>query len=251
MKSRILILCVVSVGMCASTALGLDPMGPPASGLNQGQFDLGVEYSHSEQSLWRSQGYDAAFTGVKQEIDKYFVRLGYGISDKWEGFLRLGLSDYEYEREGYYAPWKGDDDAFAIGLGLKTTFHEDGNIKWGGLAQVSWANYTGKRTNSDSSSSYQTGTFETEVYEFQAAAGPTYKLMESVLVYGGPFMHIVDGDHYHKHGGGSRAYDIEERASFGVYVGSQIELAGNSAVNIEYQRTNDAWAIAGGVKISF
>src|SRR4030042_2394912 len=129
MKNRILILCVVLVGMCGSTALALDPMGQPAGGLNQGQLSLGIEYSHSEQSLWRSQGYDADFTGLKQEIDKYYVRLGYGISDKTEGFIRLGVSDYEYEREGYSAPWKGDDEAFAMGLGLKTTFHDDDNLK--------------------------------------------------------------------------------------------------------------------------
>jgi hypothetical protein len=251
MKNRILILCVVLVVTCGSTALALDPMGQPATGLNQGQIDLGVEYSHSEQSLWRTQGYDADFTGVKQEINKYFVRLGYGISAKTEGFVRLGLSDYEYERDGWAPKWKGDDDAFTIGVGLKTTFSEDENIKWGGLAQVSWANYTGKRKNSNPAGSYQTGTFETEVYEFQLAAGPTYKLMDSVSVYGGPFMHIIDGDHYHKHAGGSREYDIEERSSFGVYVGSQIELSGNSALSIEYQRTNDAWAIAGGVKFSY
>ena len=74
MKNRIMILCVVLVGLCGSTALALAPMGPPASGLNEGQLSVGVEYSHSEQSLWRTQGYDADFTGVNQEIDMYFVR---------------------------------------------------------------------------------------------------------------------------------------------------------------------------------
>ena len=72
-----------------------------------------------------------------------------------------------------------------------------------------------------------------------------------VSLYGGPFMHLVDGDHYHRHGGGSRSYDIEERSSFGVYIGSQVELPGNAALSFEYQRTNDAWALAGGVKVSF
>ncbi|MBN2456831.1 MAG: outer membrane beta-barrel protein [Sedimentisphaerales bacterium] len=158
------------------------------------------------------------------------------------------MADYEYEREGYYASWKGDDNGtLAIGVGVKTTFSEAPDIKWGGLAQMSWASYDGKRKNASSSSSYQTGTFETEVFEYQLAAGPTCTLMEGISVYGGPFMHLIDGNHYHKHAGGSREYDIEERASFGGYVGTQIDIAENATFNIEYQRTGDAWAVAGGI----
>jgi opacity protein-like surface antigen len=252
MKNRILILCIVLVVMCGSTALALDPMGPPASGLNQGQFSLGFEYSTSEVDLYREQSYSSSGHSFDIETDKYFVRLGYGISEKTEGFVRLGLSDYEYERGTYpgSGSWKGDDDAFAMGLGLKTTFSEDGNLKWGGLAQISWAEYSGSRKNPNASSE-QSGSFETEITELQLAAGPTYTLMEGVSVYGGPFLHIVNGDHSHKHASGTGDYGVNEVTNFGAYIGAQVDLAANTALNIEYQDTGDAWALAGGVKISF
>ncbi|MHC4642024.1 MAG: hypothetical protein ACYS32_10290 [Planctomycetota bacterium] len=253
MKNRILILCVVLVGLCGSTALALDPMGPPASGLNQGQFSLGFEYSTSEVDLYRVQSYSSSGHKFDTEIDKYYARLGYGISEKTEGFVRLGLSDFEYERGTYpgSGSWKGDDDgAFALGVGLKTTFHEDGNLKWGGLIQLNWAEYSGSRENPNASSE-QTGKFETTITEIQLAAGPTYKLMEGVSVYGGPFIHIVNGDHSHKHASGTGDYGVDEKTDFGAYIGAQVDLATNTALNIEYQDTGDAWALAGGVVVSF
>ena len=246
-KFTVLVLLAIIVSMC-STAMALDPMGAPSAGLTQGQKSSGIEYSYSKQKLWRSV--DEETTSMEQEINKVYARFGYGISDKTEGFVRVGVADYEYERAGYYAPWKGDDDtALAIGVGIKTTFAEADGIRWGGLAQVSRANYKGSRKNSDSSSSWQTGSFETEVVEFLLTAGPTFNPTEDVSVYCGPFIHLIDGDHFHSHGGGSRKYEVEERSSVGAYVGAQIELAENRAVTVEYQRTNDAWGFAGGIVI--
>lgn len=251
MKNRIMLLCVVLVGLCGSTALALDPMGPPASGLNQGQFSLGYEFSSSEVDLYRSHSYYSEDTAFDTEMKKHYARLGYGISEKTEGFVRLGISDFDYERGAGSGTWKGDDSgAFALGVGLKTTFHEDGNLKWGGLIQLSWAEYSGSRANPDASSQ-QTGKFETTITEIQLAAGPTYKLMEGVSVYGGPFLHVVNGDHSHWHDSGSGDYSVNEVSTFGAYIGAQVDLAANTALNIEYQDTGDAWALAGGVTYKF
>ena len=75
--------------------------------------------------------------------------------------------------------------------------------------------------------------------------------MEDVSVYCGPFLHIVNGNHFHSHSGGTGEYGLNERTNLGAYVGAQIELADNKAVTVEYQRTSDAWALAGGVTIRF
>lgn len=75
MEKRILIFCVVLVGLCGSTALALDPMGPPASGLNQGQFSLGFEYSTSEVDLYRVQSYSSSGHKFDTKMDKYYARL--------------------------------------------------------------------------------------------------------------------------------------------------------------------------------
>lgn len=253
MKNKVLIVCVVLVGLCASTALALDPMGPPATGLSQGQWSVGLEYAYSEMHLYREQSYSSGGHKFNTEMNKYYARLGYGISAKTEGFVRLGLSDLDYERgTAGNGVWKGDDDgAFTLGLGLKTTFHEDGNIKWGGLAQVSWAEYTGTRKNPSASNS--PGKFETQITEFQLAAGPTYKMTDLVSVYGGPFLHVVNGDHthYHQSSGNVGRYGLNEKTNLGVYVGTQVDINANTALTVEYHRTSDDWAIAGGVAYRF
>lgn len=236
---------VVLVGCFSSVALALDPMGAPKAGLNKGQMSIGIEYSYSDHKL-KWPGYDNQYTGFTQKISKLFARIGYGISDKTEGFLRLGISDYDYAREGNSGPWKGNDSsAFAMGFGLKTTFAENEKVAWGGLAQLSWANYKGTRT-SKGGGSYDKGTFETEVMEFLLAAGPTYKLKNGISVYGGPFLHYLDADHRHVHGGGSRSYGID-RSSFGAYIGTQIYLSQNSNLNLDYMATKDSWALSSGI----
>ncbi|MBN2456830.1 MAG: hypothetical protein JXB29_09915 [Sedimentisphaerales bacterium] len=78
MNRRILVITfvVMAIGLLTPATLALDPMGPPAAGLTQGQWSLGAEYSYSEQSLWRTQGYSADFTGVEQEINKIYGKIG-------------------------------------------------------------------------------------------------------------------------------------------------------------------------------
>ena len=53
MRSKISLLCVVFVATSFSSSLSfaLDPMGPPAATLKQGQPSIGVEYSYSEMDI--------------------------------------------------------------------------------------------------------------------------------------------------------------------------------------------------------
>jgi len=245
MKKKLLIGAIV-LGLCG-TAVALDPMGPPAAGLSQGQWSVGAEYSYSEMNLYREKTYYSNKAYLNTRMNKAYARVGYGVKNNWEAFVRLGISDLDYARGAGSGEWSGNDNGtLAFGLGTKTTFSQNDNVTWGGLAQMNWAQFSGQRENPGASSE-QTGSFETDITEFQLAVGPTWTPQEGISIYGGPFLHFVNGRHSHRHSSGTGDYGIHEQTNFGGYIGTQIELADNTSFYVEWQKTDDADALAGGV----
>lgn len=267
MKKRLLLLVILGVvlSFSCSVALGFDPLGPPAAGLRKGQYSAGAEYMYSRMDLklnegkWHSNPQSDSGTlpsgKIKNfEMNKVYARLGYGITDNWETFLRLGgaNTDFKSDKFGVHAGrvrFDGDTD-FAIGFGTKATFYEKGKLKFGGLFQMSWAN-----TDAKASGTNWTETLEIDIREIQIAAGPTYKLMESVSIYGGPFFNFIDGDAEAKFrvpkGTTIRSYDIDEDHCFGGFIGAQVEVIKNLPFCIEWQHTADADALAISLVYSF
>lgn len=224
MKERILIIAVVLLvaGVWAPLALALDPLGPPAAGLRQGQYSLGLDYLHSQMTFKFEDDYKAK----DNEITKTFVNLGYGLCDNWEVFGRLGGTKWDsindWEESGHYRP--------AWGLGTKATICQDGNWKWGALFQITW-------NRSEAMWSYNGETHETmKWYEYQIAAGPTYKLTDKVAVYGGPYYNYLKG----KDTWMSGSEDFKGPNEFGVYAGGQFAVTDNLALNAEYQLSRKA-----------
>ena len=260
MEKKLLIVAIVVVGLCG-TALALDPMGPPKAGLQEGQWSAGAEYSRSEMDIKAIHGrytYDPyafpSFDITDMEMDKCYANIGYGISDKWDVFLRLGIASDEGEIGGViYDPYPGSFDggsAFAWGFGTKVTFHEsDLDLTWGALAQVSFTELDG---DFKLPTYTLTGDVEIELIEAQFAVGPTFKAAEGISVYGGPFLHFVDGEFETRDDDGEHGiYDLEEQTFLGVYVGTLIELSETTDLSVEYQKTADAWALAGGITFRF
>jgi hypothetical protein len=76
-------------------------------------------------------------------------------------------------------------------------------------------------------------------------------------VYGGPFLHIVEGDIDLNTAGLDSVLspwvvessgDLTEASQFGGYIGAQWDVDENTMANIEIQFTADAWAVGiGGV----
>lgn len=257
MKSKIMIFCVVLVAFCASTALALDPMGPPKAGLAKGQLSLGVDYSYSDMEITRIKG--ASWTDNHKniadikEMHKAYANIGYGLNDNVEGFVRLGIGSPEVDRPGGNYEWKSDGgDWDAIwGLGVKATLSENANLAWGFLVQYSSANLSCDQKQVGGT---RTTDIDLEISELQIAFGPTYQASDAVSIYGGPFLHIVDGTYIDRQNWSNRYNlykSIEEESILGVYIGAQVALAANTTLNVEYQDTGDAWALAGGVKFSF
>ena len=254
-----LLLAVVLVVVCSSAAFALDPMGPPMAGLKKGQFSAGADYSYSEMDLKLSEGKwsdSLGFSGklpsgkIKNiKMNKVYANLGYGVADNWEMFLRLGGANTDFKTDlfdvGSVQKEFDSDTSFAIGFGTKATFYEEPKLKLGGLFQMSWASTDAKANGPTWSES-----LGIDIMEIQIAAGPTYKLMECVSIYGGPFFHIIDGDVEAKlRFLGSptvtkRSYDIDEVGCFGGYIGTQVDVIENVPFCIEYQHTASADALA-------
>jgi len=185
------------------------------------------------------------------KIDKIYARMGYGISDKWEAFLRLGAADAKGDADWpeYYST-KGcvdSDLGFAFGFGTKATFFEQSpTFKWGGLAQMSWRSNNGKLTIEEGSFKGLEADTQIEVLEVQLALGPTWQAADYISVYGGPFLHFVDGvlkgDVYGEKG----EYDLEQESIFGGYIGTQIGVTNSCDLNLEAMFTGDAtaWAVS-------
>lgn len=254
MKNRILILCVVLVVMCSSTALALDPMGPPKASLQKGQWSAGVDYSFSDMTIQRTTASWTSSTKNVAEIDelhKVYATIGHGLNDNVEGYVRIGVGSPEVDRLGGSTEWKsdgGDWDAL-WGLGVKVTLSENDNLTWGFLAQYNSAELSADQAEIGGPDEQS---IDLDISELQIAFGPTAKVMDQVSVYGGPFLHIIDGSYVDRQSDGDRlTKTIEEESALGGYVGAQVDVNANTTLNIEYMSTGDAWALAGGVKFSF
>jgi hypothetical protein len=242
MKRKIVltgVLCVM-VGMLCSAAFAAAPIGKPTAGLKTGQFRAGFDYAWGEANLELSYG-GSSITLKDVETNSYLANLGYGISDDWEVYIRLGVANADFEDfDGDYG--------FAYGFGTKVTFAKDDKLSWGALFQMGWTKSEDTYTDTD----FGLGMFDMEAdfYEMQIAVGPTYE-MEGWRIYGGALLYFLDGDLDVKGAGVSGSIDIEEESQFGGYVGAEFDLAENCLLYVEGQFTGDAEAIGAGVAWKF
>ena len=287
-------LMLIVIGFCSSGALATT-MGPPVAGLDAGQFSIGLDYSTNdigvdidgkETSLYGMKIYLGDEKTADKEVtegpekfklsdeidsDMVFANLGYGVSDKLEVFLRLGVADIDMiDMDG------GDD--FAYGFGAKATFYEEGKVKLGALFQMTWASADGdldaedvhirdEKEGIDEVLEDVPGTWDIDYYQLKFAVGPTYELTEGCSIYGGPFYHLVSGDLERKYSyvdtydagvfsveerySQKMSGDIEESSSFGVYIGAQVDLAANLPIAVEYQLTGDTDVIGASLVYRF
>ncbi|MFC1635296.1 hypothetical protein ACFL5Z_10685 [Planctomycetota bacterium] len=256
----------VGVGLVASTAVALDPMGPPVAGLAEGQVEVGIDYSHSTMDLELDNGtwmelldgvpFDAGgavpFTIKDFKAYRTYANIGFGASDAVEVFVRVGGTDGRFGDSVWQDQEKFESSTdFAIGGGVKATFYDDGALELGGLIQGSWAEYNGTLSAPHWSAEDRV---EMDIAEIQIAVGAAYTWAERFAIYGGPFVHFVSGDFDDTFSavdattGGlltsNYSWEIDEDSVFGGYFGAQLELTENCSFNIEYQRTAAADAVA-------
>jgi len=271
-KRRLVMGIVVAVGVFSSAALALPPMGRPMATLKQGQWDAGAEYGYTDMDLQADFKWENIRPGVPPVSGKesttlkdfksnmFFGRLGYGVSDNWEAFLRLGAADVKMQ-DGFDGGY-----GFAWGFGTKATFLKEDSVTWGGLFQVTWFNPgDDKLTDTETFTVGEgqvdvpiSGKGEVDWWEIQIAVGPTWQT-GNLCIYGGPFLHFLNGDYDEKLTGtlttpgdviSKATADIEQDSEFGGYVGAQWDLGTwieNASWSAEFQFTGDAWAFGTGM----
>lgn len=272
------IISLIVVCLSSSVVVALPPMGPPKALLGQDQWSVGLEYARQSidlEAFGEVTDIQVAplFVTVEdgehkiQDLESNVVlcQVGYGLGDDWDVFLRLGAADAEDDIERIYPDgatdlYQGFDGSFgfAWGLGTRATFWQDGDVSWGGLVQMTWL------TPDDSDISLYgdtdfSGNAEIDFWEVQIAVGPTVHVDDSFRIYGGPFLHFVDGDldlsgQTVDMGSQIRVEasgDIDEESQFGGYAGAHWDMNENTSCFIEGQLTDDAWAIGVGVARRF
>jgi hypothetical protein len=234
-KKLLLVVVILTALALTGSALAVAPMGPPTAGLKTGQFGVGVEYSYSSTDLKVDfDGDTVKANHVKSNL--FAANLGYGIMDDWEGFVRLGVADVKGDYGDFHA---SGNYGFAWGFGTKYTFLKQDNLSWGVLGQIGWLHSRDKDVDG----------FEVKAspYEIQIAVGPTYKLSDTLAIYGGPFLHFVRGN-VEIDGDSSK---LREGGIFGGYAGLEAQLCENTALTGEFQLADGAWALATGVRWKF
>jgi len=275
---------IAALGCFCSSALALDFMGPPSAGLKKGELGLGADYADSRMDIGLDNGLVAehvyqhgalasssssrvsSFTLKRLKMHKLYANIGYGITDNWEAFIRLGGMNTEFS--GNFFPGSSGsqsrnyngDTGFAIGFGTKVTFYEKDKLKLGALFQMSWA------------SSYATASgagfresVDLDIIEMQIALGATYELTEKITIYGGPFWHFINFNDSELSGFRSyesdpsqnetkvsySSYDLDQIGEFGGYIGAQYEVCKDTFYCIEYQHTRSADALAMSIRWKF
>ena len=308
MEKRQLAAVVVVLGVFCSVAWAGAPLGPPRSLVEHGEWAVNFEYGHEEMDLytygkwsersrswvdddpgeWGEWGdWSCDESGVMEIRDLtanlWFGSLEYGLCDRWEVFLRLGMADAQDEvkpvecgAEGVDEVYDFDGDyGFAWGAGTKMTICQYGDWTFGGVIQVTWL----YPDESDLSFEYEkdededgtpesmgtiTGTGELELRQFQAGIGTTLD-MDSWFLYGGICWFFMRGDMdveiretvslppvddpvLYSQTDSKGRHDVDERSEFGCWfgLGCQLETAVCFA---EAQILEDYWLVGGGVKI--
>ena len=222
MKTKILILCVVLVGLCGSTALALDPMGPPTAELEVGKWAIGTEFMYSDMDLNLGEGV------VDLQVTKFYGTFGYGLMDNVEIFGRIGIGN----AEGDVITSESDDleygsSEFIFGGGARVTLFENDTCHWGLVG-----------TFSSFKSEEHGDRDEVEFDEYQIAFGPTVKITDSISMFGGPFFHSVDGSAEDR--SDSDPSTSLDEDGFGGYLGAILKINENASFRPEFQWTDDA-----------
>ncbi len=262
MKKRLLLVAVVLmvVALVGSSALALAPMGPPTAGLKTGEFRAGFDYAYSEMDIKYSWSDDViqffedlglAESGTVKDIQSNTIaaNLGYGLTDDWEAFVRLGganLKNDDLEFSG--------NTGFLFGVGTKVTWAKQDNLDWGAMFQIHWLNSEDSWTIDD-----EKVTLEVDAHEIQVALGPTWKASDALSIYGGPFLHFLNGDVDASAAGTSLSLaDIKQDSIFGGYIGAQLdikpkpsEVTNGCYLFVELQFTGGAWGIGTGIGYKF
>jgi hypothetical protein len=256
---RLVPIVLLLISFTGSGAFALDPMGPTTANLRQYESKFGIDYINSTMDIELTDGkwaetINGTFNGAGEaesfelkdfEMSKVYANLSYGIWEGCEVFLRLGGVSTEFDDSIWEAGEEFDSNTnFTFCVGSRATFYDAGDFKIGRLIQVSWANIDG---DLKAPQWLEGDDVDIDLLEVHFAIGPTFTAPNGTSIYGGPFLHFVNGDlddKFTEEGITSEySWDIDETSIFGGYLGAQMYISQNTFFNIEYQHTSGANAL--------
>ena len=256
--SRIVILLGLLVAIMSVNAYGVGFIGTPTAELDQGQWNIGFNYTYISMDLddttMKEAGSSDKIEINDNNVQRYYGTIGYGLTDMWEAYIQVGLADVKARFRDAEDPtddWDGFnfDNDFAWGWGTKYTFHDQGDVCWGASLQMNFLD-----TSWDDSGSNWEDQIDYESYDLIIAVGPTVD-MGGWNLYGGPFYYMLDGDldasgidmgtPYKASG------DLEEDGSFGGFVGAQCMLMEKYCMTTELSFSGGGFAIGAGLSVPF
>jgi hypothetical protein len=249
------------VAVMGVNAYGAGFIGTPTAELDQGQWNVGFNYTYISTDLD-----NAKFTGIfdgapesfnmevsDNNVNRYYGTIGYGLTNSWEAYVQLGWADVKAKFRDADEPddWDGlnFDNDFAWGWGTRYTFYEQDKVRWGASAQMNWLDTSWSTTWADGEE-----TIDYETFDLIVAVGPTVD-MGGWNLYGGPFYYMLDGDldvtEISADEIGKSSGDLEEDSNIGGFVGVQCTVMEDYNVTTELSFTGDGWAIGAGVYWAF
>lgn len=236
--------------LAAGRLYAISPIGPAASTLQKGQWDLGFDYAHTQ---FDDMPMDVTIKilglavsekiPLSDDVDGCWAKVGYGLVDRADIFLRLGAADVG-----------STGGRFAWGLGGRATILKSERLDWGLLAQVNWFSGADEETVLDPILGPLWGRTDWDLTILQIAAGPVYK-GDGFSVYGGPFLNWLSGGGDITLNDGvttlDGTFDMESDLQFGGYVGFSLAITDNVAVNAEAQFAEHTKAVSLGLKYQF
>ena len=283
-RNTLFAVILIVIGLSGSIVMALPPMGPPRALVGQDRWAVDLGVSHSKMDLeadgttlenpngvaWLPEA--ASGHDIEDLTSNTLLgRVSYGAYDTIDVFVCLGLSDAqddmtETKNSNYASPggnrYSGIEagHGLAYGLGARATFWAEGDLIWGGLVQILWHNPSEGDIDlvpQDGDPSKMSGDVEMDYLEIQVAVGPTL-MMDGFSVYGGPFLHFIDGDmdvdiagadSFSANNQVKLSQDIEEESLFGGFAGASGEIDKDTSWFVEFQITGDAWGIGiGGLR---
>ena len=230
MKKTSIVILVLAAGRLYAIA----PIGPAASTLEHRQVECGFEYANTKLDdlpvdfTFKLLGLTgSAEMPLSYDTDVYWAKLGYGLIDQADVFLRLGAADLD-----------SSGMEFAWGLGVRATIVETERLDCGLVAQVNWFSGDDEGTIQDETFGLVSYSGDLSLRAIQIAAGPVYK-GDGFSVYGGPFVYWIKGDGDIMLGDGNTTFgatfDVESDPRVGGYVGLSVAVKDNVNLAAEYQ----------------
>lgn len=257
-KSLLTIVATVLVLICSNMVLGFDPMGPPRAMLKPGQPSIGLDYIYSNVEVKMGRPFGGSVMDVEGvEANKIYANLGYGLTDRWDIFGRLGVVVLDIDQGKNIVDPSSmigrSELSLGIGAGTRATLFEWDELSLGLLGQVSFAAYESFDGNPSATLYASPATMSTEINmtEVQIAFGPTWNCTEYLSVYGGPFMQFIDGTANMTvvttlNGTGADNVGFEQNTIFGGYVGATLRFSEqpNISCNVEFQANGNGYGLA-------